>query len=347
MSKTKDSSFVRFMNERGISLSAKKYFVDAFSAMAMGLFASLLIGTIFKTVAVQFNLAFFLKMSEYCSAVQGPAMAIAIGCSLGANGLLLFTLCAVGACANEFGGPLGTFVITLLSCETGKLVYKRTKIDILVTPTVVIAVGTAVSLLIGPAIAYIMNACGKTIMSFTELQPFWMGILVSVSVGIALTLPISSAAICASIGLTGLAGGAAAAGCCAQMIGFAVMSFKENKWSGLIAQGLGTSMLQMGNICKNPRIWIPPTLASVITGPIATCIFNLRIAENNAVSSGMGTCGLVGPIGLISRSGFGSAFDWTGLILICFVLPAVITPFIAMLLKKIGWIHDGDMLLNL
>ncbi len=336
-----------FFNERGISLSAKKYFVDAFSAMAMGLFASLLIGTIFKTIATHTGIEFFMKMSTYCTQVQGSAMAIAIGTSLGASGLLLFSLCVVGACANEFGGPLGTFIITLLSCEIGKLVFKRTKVDILVTPTVVVAVGVYISFLIGPGISYIMDICGKTIMTFTELEPFWMGMLVSASVGIALTLPISSAAICASIGLVGLAGGAATAGCCAQMVGFAFMSFKENKWSGLAAQGIGTSMLQMGNICKNPRIWIPPTLVSMITGPIATCVFKLTIGEGNAVSSGMGTCGLVGPIGLASAEGFGTGLNWLGLVLICFVIPAVLTPVISLGLKKIGWIKDGDLKLDL
>lgn len=341
------SKLKSFFINRGISLSAKKYFVDAFSAMAMGLFASLLIGTIFKTLATHTGIDFFLKMSTYATAVQGPAMAIAIGSSLGANGLLLLSLCAVGACANEFGGPLGTFVITLLSCEIGKLVFKRTKVDILVTPTVVIAVGVLISFLIGPWISDIMTICGKTIMTFTTLQPLWMGMLVSASVGIALTLPISSAAICASIGLVGLAGGAATAGCCAQMIGFAFMSFKENRWSGLVAQGLGTSMLQMGNICKNPRIWIPATLVSMITGPIATCIFKLEIGVGNAVSSGMGTCGLVGPIGLASAPGFGGAMDWMGLVLICFVIPAILTPIFTMLLKKIGWIKEGDLKLDL
>lgn len=336
-----------FMKRKGVSFSVKKYFVDAFSAMAMGLFASLLIGTIFATIGTHTGIGFFNEMSNYCKAVQGPAMAIAIGCSLGANGLVLFSLCVVGQCANGFGGPLGVFIITLIACEIGKLVSKETKIDILVTPTVIIAIGTALSLLIGPAISYIMKACGSAIMSFTELQPLWMGILVSVTVGIALTLPISSAAICASIGLVGLAGGAATAGCCAQMIGFAVMSFKENKWGGLVAQGLGTSMLQMGNICKNVRIWIPPTLASAITGPVATCIFKLKIDADNPIASGMGTCGMVGPIGLMSEAGFGSGFDWLGLVLVCIVLPAVLTLVFASVLRKIGWIKEGDLKLDL
>ncbi len=343
----KSGTLRSFLNKKGVSLSAKKYFVDAFSAMAMGLFASLLIGTIFATIGTHTGIAFFTQMSEYAKAVQGSAMAIAIGSSLGANGLVLFSLCVVGHCANGFGGPLGVFVITLITCEIGKLVYKETKIDILVTPTVIIALGTALSFLIGPGIAKIMTWCGNMIMTFTDLQPLWMGILVSVTVGIALTLPISSAAICASIGLVGLAGGAATAGCCAQMIGFAVMSFGENKWGGLVAQGLGTSMLQMGNICKNPRIWLPPTIASAITGPVATCIFKLTIPEGSAVSSGMGTCGMVGPIGLMSEAGFGTAFDWVGLLLVCIALPAVLTLAIAYPMKKLGWIKPGDTKLDL
>ncbi|MBQ4527487.1 MAG: PTS sugar transporter subunit IIC [Clostridia bacterium] len=339
--------FLDFLKRKGVSLSVKKYFVDAFSAMAMGLFASLLIGTIFSTISTHTGVEFFAKMSEHCKAVQGAAMAIAIGCSLGASGLVLFSLCVVGHAANLLGGPLGVFVITLLSCELGKIVSKETKIDILVTPTVIIAVGTGLSMLIGPVVAEIMTACGDMIMSFTELQPLWMGILVSVTVGIALTLPISSAAICASIGLVGLAGGAATAGCCAQMIGFAVMSFKENRWGGLVAQGLGTSMLQMGNICKNPLIWIPPTLASAITGPLATCVFKLRIDVNNPIASGMGTCGLVGPIGIISDAGFGSSLEWTGLVLICIILPAILTLIFSSILRRIGWIKQNDLKLDL
>ena len=189
----------------------------------------------------------------------------------------------------------------------------------------------------------------------TELQPFFMGIIVSVIVGIALTLPISSAAICAALSLTGLAGGAAVAGCCAQMVGFAVMSFKENKWGGLFAQGIGTSMLQMGNIVRNPRIWLPPTLASAITGPVATCIFHLKM-NGAAVASGMGTCGLVGQIGVYTgwvndiAEGTKAAItgmDWAGLVLICFSLPAVLSWAIAIPMRKCGWIKENDLKLDL
>ena len=196
---------------------------------------------------------------------------------------------------------------------------------------------------------------GDAVKWATLQQPFLMGILVSVIIGVALTLPISSAAICAALTLTGLAGGAAVAGCCAQMVGFAVMSFKENRWGGLVAQGLGTSMLQMPNIVKNPRIWIPPTLASAITGPIATCLFHFEM-NGAAVSSGMGTCGLVGQIGVYTgwvndvASGVKSAItltDWIGLTLICFILPAVLSCIFCHILRKWNWIKDGDLKLDL
>lgn len=335
-----------FLKKKDIEISFKRYFVDAFGAMALGLFASLLIGSIFQTIADHTSLEFFKTMSDYAKAVQGPAMAIAIAYTLKAPILVLLALCTVGYAANALGGgPLGVFIVTVLTCEIGKLVSKQTKIDILVTPAVVIAAGCGLAMLIAPGIGYLMEAFGALIMKCTELEPFWMGMLISVIVGILLTLPVSSAAVCASLGLVGLAGGAAVAGCCAQMVGFAVMSFKENRWGGLVAQGIGTSMLQMGNIMKNPKIWIPPTLTSLITGPIATCIFHL---ENTVgLNAGMGTCGLVGPIDVISNPSFSGAFSWIGMILICFVLPAVLTYIFSVILRKIGWIRDGDLDLQL
>ena len=286
------------------------------------------------------------------------AMAVAIGYALKTPQLVLFSLIAVGAAANELGkagGPLAVLVVAIVASECGKIVSKETKIDIIVTPAVTISIGVLLSLACAPAIGKAASSVGNAIMWATELQPFFMGILVSVLVGVALTLPISSAAICAALGLTGLAGGAAVAGCCAQMIGFAVMSFKENKWGGLFAQGLGTSMLQMGNIVRNPRIWLPPTLASAITGPLATCLFHLKM-NGAAVASGMGTCGLVGQIGVYTgwvndvaagtKAGI-TAFDWIGMILICFILPAVLTLLIAVPFRKNGWIKENDLKLDL
>ena len=335
-------------SKKGISLSPKKYFIDALGAMALGLFASLLIGTIFGTVSDyvthKATHEFLLKMKEYAVMAQGPAMAMAIGCALGADGLLLFSLCAVGAAGNALGGPRGTYIAVLVACELGKLVYKATKIDIIVTPTVVIAIGVGMALLVGPGISKIMTQLGNLIMTFTEMQPLVMGALVSVIVGICLTLPISSAAICAMLSLTGLAGGAATAGCCAQMVGFAVMSFAANKWGGLIAQGLGTSMLQMGNIVRKPVIWLPPIITSAITGALSTCVFKMQ--NPVAIASGMGTCGLVGPIGVLSAKGVG-VNEIIAVVLLCFVLPAALTWSIAYPMKKIGLIKDSDLKLNL
>ena len=346
-----------FLKRKNIIFSFKRYGVNCLGAMAQGLFCSLLIGTIIKTLGQQTGLEYLVTIGAYATAVAGPAMAISIGFALQAPPLVLFSLVAVGGAANELGGaggPLAVLIIAILAAECGKLVSKETKIDILVTPFVTIFSGVALSTLLAPGIGAAASSVGQLIMWATDLQPFLMGIIVSVLVGVALTLPISSAAICAALSLTGLAGGAAVAGCCANMVGFAVMSFKENRWGGLISQGLGTSMLQMGNILKNPKIWIPPIIASAVTGPVATCIFKLQM-NGTPVSSGMGTCGLVGQIGVytgwVGDVAAGSktaitAFDWIGLILVSFILPAVISLVVCNLLRKIGWIRENDLKLE-
>jgi uncharacterized membrane protein len=341
-----------FLTRKNVIFSAHRYGVDAMAAMAQGLFASLLIGTIIATIGKQAGIPFLVDAGGYASSVAGPAMAVSIGYALQAPQLVLFSLIAVGAAANTLGGaggPLAVYFIAILACEEGKLVSKETKVDIIVTPAVTILVGAGLSQLCAPAIGAAASSLGNIIMWATELQPFFMGMIVSVLVGIALTLPISSAAICAALGLTGLAGGAAVAGCCAQMVGFAVMSYKENKIGGLVSQGLGTSMLQMPNIIKNPRIWIAPTLASAITGPLATCIFHF---ENNgpAVSSGMGTCGLVGPIGVytgwIDAGKQITGMDWLAMFLICILLPAILSYLFCEAERKFGWIKENDLLLQ-
>ena len=362
-----------FLKRKDIVFSAKRYFIDAMGAMAQGLFCTLLVGTILNTIGQQFHIGFLnaivvtlgtgegavhYTIGGLCSAMVGPGMAVAIARALNAPPLVLFSLIPVGFATNymgDAGGPLAVLFVAIVAAEVGKAVSKETKIDILVTPIVTILVGVGFAALIAAPVGQAASAVGKAIMWATELQPFFMGIIVSVVIGVALTLPISSAAICAALGLTGLAGGAAVAGCCAQMIGFAVMSFRENRWGGLAAQGLGTSMLQMGNIVRNPRIWIPPTLAAAITGPVATCLFRLEM-NGAPVSSGMGTCGLVGQIGVYTgwvndvASGAKAAvtgMDWLGLVLISFVLPAVLTWLIAIPLRKWGWIKDGDLKLDL
>ena len=346
-----------FLKRKNVLFSAKRYGIDAMGAMAQGLFASLLIGTIIKTLGQQLNVQFLIDAGNFAQQVAGPAMAVSIGAALSAPQLVLYSLIAVGMAANKLGGaggPLAVYFITIVASECGKIVSKETKVDILVTPAVTILVGIGLSVLCAPAIGAAASSVGDFIMWATNLQPLLRGSLVSVVVGMALTLPISSAAICAALSRTGLAGGAAVAGCCAQMVGFAVMSFRENGVGGLVSQGLGTSMLQMPNIIRNPRVWIPPTLASAITGPIATCLFHLEM-NGPAVSSGMGTCGLVGQIGVYTgwlndiAAGTKTAIlpmDWVGLILICFVLPAVLTLLFAFFLRKWGWIKGGDLKLQ-
>ncbi len=361
----KKGTFKDFLKRKNIEVSAKRYGIDALSAMAQGLFCSLLVGTILNTIGTQFGVACLgdpvvtinevgYTVGGICTAMVGPAMAVAIGYALKCPPMVLFSLIPVGWAANALGGaggPLSVLFIAIIAAEIGKMVAGETKVDILVTPLVTVGVGVAVASLLAPPIGALAMKVGNLIMWATDMRPFMMGILVSVIVGMALTLPISSAAICAALKLTGLAGGAAVAGCCAQMIGFAVMSFKENKWGGLISQGIGTSMLQMHNIVKNPRIWIAPTLTAAITGPIATCIFKMQM-NGAPVSSGMGTCGFVGQLGVYSgwvadiEAGLKASItgmDWLGLILICFILPAVICPLINMGCRKLGWVKDGDL----
>ena len=354
---------------------AKRYFIDAMGAMALGLFASLLIGTIFNALGMIPGLSILSTIGKGAQSVAGPAMAVAIAVSLKASPLVVYSCAAVGALANTnggAGGPLAVLIIAIIAAEVGMLVSKKTKVDILVTPFVTLLTGGLLSVWCAPYIGRAVGLISDVIAFAMNQQPFIMGLLVSVVVGIALTLPISSAAICAALGLSGVsgvalaaiasgnpevavglarAGGAAVAGCCAQMVGFAVMSFKENKWGGLVSQGIGTSMLQMPNIIRNPRIWIPTILTSAITGPLATCVFHMEM-YGEAINSGMGTCGLLGPVGII-LGWFGGSYpvtvgvlDWIGLALICFILPAGLTLLFSEILYKIKWIKPGDLTLN-
>lgn len=350
MSKVKE-----FFCRKNVRLSPRLYFIDAMSAMALGLFSTLLIGTILNTLSTYLGWGFLAEAASYATAATGAALGVAIANKLEAPPLVLLSAAVVGMIGNNLpctfsfaekpitAGPAGAFFVVIVAVELGKLVSKETHVDILVTPLVTILSGMAVAKLICPLIAAGMYWLGYFINTATELQPLVMGVLISVVVGIILTLPISSAAICAMIGITGLAGGAAVAGCCAQMVGFAVISFRENKWSGLVAQGLGTSMLQMGNIVKNPRIWIPATLAAAVTGPMATMLFRL---ECTGVSAGMGTCGLVGPLGVLTDMG-GGASMWVGIAVVCIVAPAILSWLFAAVLRRIGWIKDGDLTLDL
>ena len=343
----------------------KRYFIDAMGAMALGLFASLLIGTIFKALGMIPYLSVLATIGGYAQAMAGAAMGIAIASSLKGAPLVMFSCAAVGYAANALGGaggPLAVFFIVIIAAECGRFVSKKTKIDIIVTPFVTILVGGLLSVYVAPWIGVLAGYISSFIGWAALQATFVTGIIVSVVIGMCLTLPISSAAICAGLVLTGsaaasgsseglaIAGGAAVAGCCAQMIGFAVISFRDNKWDGLFSQGIGTSMLQMPNIVRHPAVWIPATLASAVTGPLATCVFRMRM-YGAAINSGMGTCGLLGPVGIVlgwfdAENGYPGTvgvLDWVGLVLICFVLPAVLSLIFDFILRKIGWIKAGDM----
>lgn len=361
MENAKENKILAYLKKKGLMLSAKAYFVDAMSAMALGLFASLLMGTIFGTVAKYIPdgnvIKDYFNLLAGAGGACGAMIGVAIAHSLNAPMLVLLSSGVVGMFGNAYGvsimvegamktvtaGPAGAFIAVLFAVEIGKLVSKATKVDILVTPAVTLGVGALAAMLLCPAVSWCMYWLGSFVNYATTVVPFVMGIIISVVVGIVLTLPISSAALCAMIGITGLAGGAAVAGCCAQMVGFAVISFRENKWGGVVAQGLGTSMLQMGNIVKKPVIWLAPTLAAAVTGPISTCLLKL---ECTGVSAGMGTCGLVGPIGVFADMGF-TPSSIIGVILVCIVLPAILSLFFNEIMRKLGWIKTGDMQLDL
>lgn len=351
-----------FLKKKGINISAKTYFVDAMGGMAQGLFASLLVGTILTTISKYIGMidgAFFERFAHFLSragamssAISGAAIGVGIAAALNAPMLVMACAAAVGYFANAYpgqpyaAGPLGVFIAVIIAVEFGKAISKETKVDILVTPLVTLGVGYLTAYLTCPAIAVAMNWLGEFINFATTMHPFLMGIIISVVVGIILTLPISSAAICASIGISGIAGGAALAGCCAQMVGFAVASFRDNKWGGVVSQGLGTSMLQMPNIVKKPVIWLPATLAAAITGPLATIVFQLECSK---VSAGMGTCGMVGPIGCfsdMSASGTLDAKAWIGMAVVCIIAPAVLSLVFSEIMRKLGWIKPDDMKLS-
>jgi uncharacterized membrane protein len=357
--KPESKSFSGFLKKQGIEITWNRIGIKALGAMAQGLFASLLIGTIINTLGNVLGLAFLNRIGGFAMGVAGAAMAVSIGYSLQAPPFVLYSLVAVGQAANSLGGaggPLAVFFIALIAVFFGKLVSKITPIDLIVTPFVTIFTGVVAAFFLAPPIGKIASAFGVAIMWATNMQPFFMGILVSAIVGIVLTLPISSAALCAALGLVGLAGGAATAGCCAHMVGFAVASYRENKIGGLMAQGLGTSMLQVPNLMKKPILWVPAVVASIVNGPIATVIFKLK-QNGPPISSGMGTSGMVGPIGVITGWLTPSekaiemgeavispgAFDWLGLFLVAIVIPAVVSLIVSEIMRKKGAIKEGDL----
>lgn len=336
----------KYLEEQGITLSPKVYFIDALGAMAFGLFASLLVGTILNSIGNTFSIPFLTeRIWPLVGQATGAAIAVSIAHALKAPNLVLFASTIVGLGAYELGGPVGVYVATIFGVEFGKLISKRTKLDIILTPALTILVGVLVGDLIGPGVAAFMTGLGNIIMRATELQPFLMGIVVAVLVGIALTLPISSAAICMMLSLSGIAGGAATVGCAAQMIGFAVISYKDNGMQGLLAQGLGTSMFQVPNIIKNPWIALPPTLAGAILGPVSTLVFKM---ENTPLGSGMGTSGLVGQISTLNAMAGTRSISvlLIQILFLHFILPALLSYIIYKIIYKRGLIKDNDMKIN-
>ncbi|MDD2432731.1 MAG: PTS sugar transporter subunit IIC [Clostridia bacterium] len=331
-----------FLHRKNIEFSLKRYGIDALGAMALGLFASLIVGLILKVIGEKLGITFLVECGLKAMAMMGPAIGVAVAYGLQAPPLVLFASTITGMAGAELGGPAGCFVAVVVGAEFGKLVSKETKVDIIVTPMVTIIIGIATARFVGPGINSFMVALGELIMKATEMKPIPMGILVSLLMGLALTAPISSAALAIMLNLGGLAAGAATVGCSAQMIGFAVASYRENGWGGLISQGLGTSMLQIPNIVKNPLIWIPPTITSMILGPLATTVL---IMENVPAGAGMGTSGLVGQFGTIEAMG-ASADIFIKMGLLHILLPAVITLLISEFMRKKGWIKFGDMKLD-
>lgn len=326
----------------------KRYFVDAMSYMALGLFSSLIVGLIISQLAKIPYLGILASFAEVLSAsspVVGGAIGAAIAYGLKSKPLVIFSCIAVGAFGYQLGGPVGAYVSALVANEIASLVAGKTKIDIVVTPMVTILVGGFVSTFCGPYLSKLMTELGDLINSATQLHPLPMGIAVSSLVGIILTAPISSAAICIMLELDGIAAGAAAVGCAAQMVGFAVTSFKVNGVGGLVSQGLGTSMLQFGNIMKKPQILLAPTLAGAVLGPVSTCLLKMT---NTPSGAGMGTSGLVGQFGAYSAmsESFGAWQTIAMIIVMHFIAPALLSLMFHMIFKKTGLVKDEYLLLK-
>lgn len=341
------------------NFSIKDYFIDTLGSMALGLFSSLIVGLILEQVGLKVGIDILVDLGRVAKLLMGPAIGIAVASGRKVPALVIFSSAVTGAIgagtifineAAQFGikvgEPMGAFVAAVVGMEFGRLIAGKTKVDIVLVPSLVIITGGAAGKYISPVVSAFMSALGTLINNATVLRPVPMGIIVSVIMGMVLTLPISSAAVAIALGLKGLAGGAATVGCCTQMVGFAVASYRENKMGGLIAQGIGTSMLQMPNIIRNPLIWIPPTLASAILGPLSTTLFKM---ENVPEGSGMGTSGLVGQFGTFAAM---SGINNGGMIIIKMlilhiILPAAVTLLISEYMRKKCYIKPGDMKLDL
>jgi uncharacterized membrane protein len=331
----------------------QEYWINVLNFMAQGLFSSLIIGLILKQVGEKLGIPMLVGFGNMAQLMMGPAIGAAVAYGVkspvlaifsslvtGALGAQTILLTEAGTYAIKIGEPVGALCAALVGAEIGKLVNGKTKLNIIVVPATTIIAGGITSIFVSPFMSSLMTALGQMVNYATELQPIPMGILVSTIMGMVLTLPISSAALAIALKLEGLAAGAATIGCCTQMIGFAVASYRENKLGGLVAQGLGTSMLQVPNIIKNPLIWVPPTIASAVLGPVASAVFKMK---NNAVGAGMGTSGLVGQFATIETMGMSSL---PLIFALHFVAPAVITLIVSEFMRKKGWIKFGDMKLD-
>ncbi|SFH99464.1 hypothetical protein SAMN05192551_10545 [Tindallia magadiensis] len=331
-----------FLAKKQVVFSLKRYGIEALGAMALGLFASLIVGLILNVLGEQLGIIILEEMGSIAMSMAGPAIGVAVAYGLKAPPLVLFTSAVTGMAGYQMGGPAGCFVAAVVGAEFGKLVAGETRVDIVITPVTTMITGVLTGMFIGPVIGGLMVQLGALIMAITEIHPLPMGAFVAVIVGMTLTLPISSAALCIMLELSGTAAGAATVGCCCQMVGFAVSGYKDNGMGGLISQGLGTSMLQIPNIVRNPFIWIPPTLASAIIGPFSTTVFRM---ENVPTGAGMGTSGLVGQFGTVEAMGMSSdVLMKVGLL--HFLFPAVVTYIIYKIMWQKRWIKDGDMKLE-
>ena len=324
----------------------KRYVVEALSHMAFGLFCSLILGLIIGQIAKIPGMEFLGFISEALSAsspLVGACIGLSIAYGLSYAPLVIISSAVAGALGYQFGGPVGAYVSVVLASRVGQLISKKTPLDIILTPLVTIIVGGLIAKYCCSPINDFMLYLGSLVNEATKLNPFLMGVTVSVLVGCTLTLPISSAAICIMLGIDGLAAGAATVGCCAQMIGFAVISYSDNGIGGFVSQGVGTSMLQIGNILKKPIIWLAPTLTAAILGPVSTVVLEMT---NNSMGAGMGTAGLVGPLATYATMtgvGVDSGMLITKIISLHFLAPAVIALSIHMLMKRFGWVKPGDM----
>lgn len=353
--KTDNKTFKEFLESKNVIIKPKRYFHDSMYAMGIALFATLVTGLIFTTIGEQLSLAlgysdvttFLIVVGDFAMTIMGPAIGIAIAFTLDAPMIVIVAAAAVGQMGAQFsgfgvdteGGPGGAFLSALIAVEFGKLVYKETKLDTLVTPVVTLIVGGIVAKFAAPLVGFIMETLGNLINLSTSWHPFFSSIIIAVVMGLLLTFPpVSSAAFAIMLGMSGLAGGAATAGCCAQMVGFAACSYKVNGLSGFITQGFGTSMLQMSNIIRKPLIWIPPTITSAIMGPVSTCLFHMT---NNPEGAGMGTSGLVGQIMTLADMGF-TLPVFGQILLVHILMPAVIAIGINKIMVMRGYISYED-----